>query len=401
VKCDVAIIGGGLVGLVAARLMSAQGRSVRLIESRPLAVESPALLDVRSIALSLSSLKIMQAVGLEAGLHSQMTPISDIHISSAGHFGVTRLHARDLKLERMGAVVEYHVLMRHFLQSVESDPAIEIISPAQFVSLQQHPDRVILKLETQSELQELEAALVLVADGANSQVRDALQIQSQRHDYRQSAIIANVKVQDARAGWAFERFTSSGPLAMLPLSDRRYALVWTQRVSQADALIQAPDDEFIRQLQQLFGYRLGYITQVGRRDRFDLKLIQAQQLVTGRCVLIGNAANTLHPVAGQGFNLALRDVAYLYDLLNGLDPNGDACESALAGYQKQRASDQQQTIRLGHGLVELFSNSLPLLNHLRAGALAALDVCPLLKHEFCWNAMGYGAGSSSLMRGVM
>ena len=160
------------------------------------------------------------------------------------------------------------------------------------------------------------------------------------------------------------------------------------------------DQELIQQLHELFGYRLGEFIGIGTRARFDLKLTRATQLVSGRCVLIGNAANSLHPVAGQGFNLALRDIAQLYDSLQDVELATTALSDHLQGYQQQRQTDQQQTVGYGHGLVSLFSNNLPLLNHLRAGGLAALDLVPVLKKEFSWLGMGYGSGCSSLMRGV-
>lgn len=398
---DICIIGGGLVGLMAASVMSAQGRQVSLVEAGPLTGNQPGQLDVRSIALSLSSLKIMQALGLYPQLHDMMTPISDIHISSAGHFGVTRLHASDLNLDYMGAVVEYHSLMRVLLDRVTADPGIEIIAPAQIDDLHQHEHGVTLNMSSEKGSVVLDAAMVLVADGASSKVRQLLGIDTTQHDYHQSAIIANVQVQQPKAGWAYERFTPSGPLAMLPLSAGRYAMVWTRKPDEADQLMQADDKELLQQLHQVFGYRLGYMTALGKRDRFDLMLTRASQLADGRCLLIGNAANALHPVAGQGFNLALRDIGLLYDQLKGLDLSSTKVITALSDYEKQRLHDQHQTIRLGHGLVELFSNSLPVLNHARAAALAAFDLCPLARQEFSWVAMGYGAGTCSLMRGVM
>ena len=398
---DICIIGGGLVGLMAARVMSAQGRKVKLIEARSLTSEQPAQLDVRSIALSLSSLKMLQALGLDQGLHDMMTPISDIHISSAGHFGVTRLHAADLNLPQMGAVVEYPGLMRVLLDAVVACPDIELISPARFGSLQQHEQGVTVNVTSDQGRVQIEARVVLIADGAGSQLREALNIPSRQYDYHQSAIIANVQVQQPKPGWAYERFTADGPLAMLPLTDARYAMVWTRKPSQADQLMRADDESFLQQLHQVFGFRLGYLTALGKRDRFDLKLTRSARLADGRCLLIGNAANSLHPVAGQGFNLAMRDIGHLYDQLEGLDLASGEVVTALGEYEKNRLQDQQQTIRLGHGLVELFSNSLPLLNHARAAALAALDLCPTARQEFSWIAMGFGAGTNSLMRGVM
>jgi 2-octaprenyl-6-methoxyphenol hydroxylase len=385
---------------MAACAMSAQGRHVALIEAKPLTSEQPEQLDVRAIALSLSSIKMLQALGLYAGLQSAVTSISSIHISTSGHFGVTRLHASDLSLDAMGGVVEYHRLMQHLLNSVIQNPSIEVITPAKFESIDQSLDGVTLVINSNATAVQVDASLLLVADGAKSQLRDILGVENSAHDYQQSAIIANVLVEQPKTGWAYERFTSAGPLAMLPLSEGRYAMVWTQKPEKVTSLLGLDDEDFLQQLHQIFGFRLGYFKEIGQRDRFDLKLIRAGQLVVGRCILIGNAANSLHPVAGQGFNLAMRDIGLLYDQLKGLDLAGNELAKSLANYETSRMRDQQQTIRLGHGLVELFSNSLPVLNHARAAALSLLDICPPLKQQFCWTAMGFGTGASSLMRGV-
>jgi len=395
---DVCIIGGGLVGLAAALVLRAQGRSVSLIE-RSLQQAQPEFMDVRSIALSLSSIRIFQALDLLPALLPSLTPISDIHISSAGYFGVTRLHAAQMNLDAMGYVVEYPVLLDTLLTAARQDDGIEIHTPAEFIDLQGVAAGSRVTIRQDNVERQIKASVVLVADGAHSAVRDLLEIDTKRHDYRQAAVITNVEVKRPLKGWAYERFTTNGPLAMLPLSERRYALVWTRKGDQADALMQLCDEDFMQQLHRDFGYRLGFFKRIGRRDRFDLNLIRAQKLVEGRCVLIGNAANSLHPVAGQGFNLALRDISGLYDSLLDADLDG-SMDQRLADYQARRMRDQQQTITLGHGLVELFSNDLALLDHARAGALALMDVCPAVKQAFSWTAMGYGAGVSSLMRGV-
>lgn len=399
-KTDICIVGGGLVGLAAALTFSAQGRSVKLIEATNLQADKPEALDARSLALSHSTIQIFRSLNLWQSMQSETSAISHIHVSSAGHFGVTRLDAKSLNLDAMGYVVEYHHLMQLLLERVKKDPNVEIISPASFIDLASLPDGISLNYLQDEHSKNLNTTLLVVADGANSSVRDVLGIKTEVVDFNQNAIIANVEISRPACGIAYERFTSNGPMAMLPLPDQRYSLVWANYPERAEALMDMSKHDFIQQLYAHFGYRLGFFKQIGERSQFALKLTRAKQLVSGRCVLIGNAANTLHPVAGQGLNLALRDIAVLFDQISGVNLVTDQVHDRLALYQQMRKTDQDQTVRLGNSLVQLFSNDFPLLNHARAGALMALDLCPIIKREFSWLGMGYGSGVSSLMRGA-
>ena len=396
---EVTIVGGGLVGLTVALALSRQGHAVTLMESADLRQAQPAELDARSIALSYSTVQILRALSVWPLLQPHAAPIQHIHVSSAGHFGVTRLEASQVGVEAMGYVIEYHLLLEGLLQAVKAEQGITLMTPAQLNVLRPFSDRVEISYQYHAEERTQDCALLVIADGGRSDIRDKLAIPVNTHDYHQSAIVANLRIEQAMQGKAFERFTAQGPLAMLPLPRRRYAMVWTHTPEKAEALLGLTDEDFLQQLYQVFGHRLGLFSAIGQRARFDLRLSRASQLVTGRCVLIGNAANTLHPVAGQGFNLALRDVAQLYDCLGEIDLGSDALLSALARYAQLRATDQDRTVGLGNSLISAFSNDLPLWNHLRAGALAALDLCPTLKNEFAWQGMGYGEGCSSLMRG--
>jgi 2-octaprenyl-6-methoxyphenol hydroxylase len=398
---DICIVGGGLVGLTAALALAAQGRTVTLLEAADLAVDDPARLDARSLALSHSSMQIFRSLGLGQAVADASAAIRHIHVSSAGHFGVTRLAADDIGLAAMGQVVEYHVLLRLLLEAVRDNETIRLISPASVESLSQDDAVAELVYRDGDQQQTIKAGLVLVADGANSPLREFLDIPASSHDFGQSAIIANVQIEHDGEGVAYERFTSRGPLAMLPLPDRRYALVWTNPPERARSLMQCSAENFRRELHKAFGYRLGEFPAMGERALFPLRLTRTGQLVAGRCVFIGNAANTLHPVAGQGLNLALRDIAALYDLLHERSLGDDNFIEILAEYPARRRQDHNATVNLSSSLVRLFSNDLPLLNHARAAGLAALDLCPTLKREFSWLGMGFGSGCSSLMRGAL
>ena len=398
-KQDVCIIGGGLVGLSAALALARLGRSVVLLEARDLAVVEPQAMDARSIALSLSSQRIFEALDLWGDLRPNCAPIRHIHVSSAGHLGATRLHAEELGLDAMGQVIEYHLLQQTLLVEAEREKAIELRFPASVEAVHPHHDRVVIDTRIDGHPQPVEARLLLLADGGQSALAGKLGLQRQQQPYGQTAIVANLRAERDGEGWAWERFTADGPMAWLPLTRGRYALVWTLPPQQAESMLQAADDLFIDALHRRFGYRLGRLLEVGRRGHFELTLRRARPLTGPRWVLIGNAANTLHPVAGQGFNLALRDVAALSDSLQGRDLS-EPLDDMLADYARRRAADQEHTIRWGNRLVSLFSNDLPLLGHARAAALGLLERCPPLKKELAWQGMGYGAGGlSGLMRG--
>jgi len=251
-------------------------------------------------------------------------------------------------------------------------------------------------------LRHLQAKLALVADGARSQARSALAIEHQVIDYGQAIVICNVEVDRPQSETAYERFTSQGPLAMLPLGGRRYACVWTLGPDRAAEVYKLNDDEFRAALQDCFGYRLGLIEGASPRFSIPLQRVRADALHAGRCLLIGNAANALHPVAGQSFNLSLRDVACLYELLceQPLDELDNAAFAALAeDYEIQRTREQRQVIRYGDGLVSMFSNDLPVLDHVRAAGLGLLDLLPALKAQAAFSGMGLTFGGNRILRG--
>lgn len=400
---DICIVGGGLVGLSAALVLSQHGFSIQLIEARPLENtelnDKSSSLDVRSLALSHASEQIFNAIGLWEKLQPLAAPIKQIQVSSAGRFGVTRLHAKKINLDAMGYVIEYHQLQEQLLAAVKARRNVTILAPACVDDIDTGQSGLKITFTMDGKSRDLTTDLMVVAEGASADIREKLGISVETTDYHQVALAANIQTDVPFSGIAYERFTPEGPMAMLPLTESRYALVWTQTAEAAEDLMQLSDQAFLRQLQQKFGYRLGVLKAVGQRASFPLRLSRVRPLVTANSVMIGNAANTLHPVAGQGFNLAMRDIAVLYDQLNGVDLKSDQLLVQLESYQQQRVTDQQQTVLAGHGLVKLFSNDWPLLNHVRSAALAALDLAPLLKREVSWRGMGFGHGLSSLMRG--
>ncbi|MCZ6883562.1 MAG: FAD-dependent oxidoreductase [Gammaproteobacteria bacterium] len=400
---DIVIIGGGLVGLSAALALQHPDRHISIIESSALEQKVATGLSARSIALSYASVQIFKALGLWDDIKTTACPIKTIHISSQGEWGVTRLQACDYDLEALGYIIESATLGALLLDRVRRSKLISLNTGAEFESAH-FSDKVKLRYRCQDQSQEIEASLVLIADGTQSKARSSLGIEHRTVDYAQAAIITNVEVSKPTPGIAYERFTQSGPLAMLPLGRNRYACVWTQDPDFSRELMQLDDEEFAASLQRSFGYRLGFLDRIGPRYSFPLYRTEALGLVKDRCLLIGNAANTLHPVAGQGLNLALRDVASLTHLfedatIGSLD--GHSIKRLLENYQSSRVAEQRQVVRLGDGMVSLFSNDLPVLKQFRAGALALLDIVPALKAEVAMSGMGFSYAGNPMLRGRM
>jgi 2-octaprenyl-6-methoxyphenol hydroxylase len=398
---SVAIVGGGLIGLCAALALQQTGRIVSVIESSPLlqSEKDPTGLNARSIALSYASVQILKALNIWTEVKHLASPIRTIHISSKGHWGVSRLKASDYELDALGYVIESQLLGSCLLEKINQSESITIFTRSTFESIKVE-ESLQLSYRSPEGINQLQADLILVADGAQSKARESLGIKHETIDYDQSAIITNVCFDRPVAAAAYERFTQSGPLAMLPLGHNRYACVWTCKPAAAVELMMLDDAEFMQSLQQCFGFRLGFIEQVGKRFSFPLQRTEAKSLTKNRCVMIGNAANALHPVAGQGFNLGLRDIASLQGLLEGqsiADPA--SLLQLLAAYEQLRQSEQTQVIRLGDGLVSLFSNDLPLLKNIRSAVLGLLDIMPGLKSEVALSGMGLATGGNAMVRG--
>ncbi len=396
--CDVLIIGGGLAGASLACALENSCLAVELIEAHPLHAETQPCYDDRTVALSYGSRVIFEAMGLWPAMANRIEAIKTIHISDRGHLGVTRLRHHEEGVEALGYVAENRVLGEVLYQRLAENQNVQLHCPAQVLSLQQQDDSVQLRYAENGAEHELSAGLVVVADGVSSATREMLQIGTSRQDYQQSAIITNVTPGQPHQNTAYERFTDTGPLAFLPMTAQRCAVVWTVPTEQVEALLALDDDAFLEKLQQRFGFRLGRLRKVGKRQVYPLALVESTQLVRGRVVIVGNAAHAIHPVAGQGFNLALRDVALLAELLSA---QGDApIEEMLASYQAMRTKDAQRVYRFTDTLVKIFSNDFPPLAHARAAALLLTDLMPAVKHRLARQSMGLSGRLSRLGRGL-
>ncbi|NNE64170.1 MAG: 2-octaprenyl-6-methoxyphenyl hydroxylase [Gammaproteobacteria bacterium] len=394
IASDIAVVGGGPVGLCAALALGHDGRNISIIEASQLRVPNEEGLNARSIALSYSSVQIFRALGIWPAIKKRSVPIGHIHVSSRGRWGITRLHASDYDIPALGYVIESQHLVAGLLRAVEASGNISLICEASFEAIDNN-QKVEIEFKHQKRTRRISSDLALIADGAGSLARGALGIDHREVDYAQSAIITNVEFSHALPDHAYERFTEQGPLAILPLGGKRYACVWTRDNQAVEVLMQLDDVDFAAELQECFGIRLGYVERIGRRFSFPVRRTEAASLGKGRCLLIGNAANALHPVAGQGFNLALRDIAGLYELMQNRVDLSDLVDA----YQRHRQPEQRRVVRLGDGLVNLFSNQLPLLDHARAGGLAMLDLMPMLKTQVAMSGMGFGFGGNALLRG--
>lgn len=407
-KRDIVIAGGGMVGISLALLLAEQlpaNRRITLVEGFRLPPATnrvpdyhPAF-DARSTALSYRSRCLYEHCGVWETLSRHTCAIETIHVSSRGRFGSSLLRASDHDWPALGHVVENPWLGQALLHVLRERPAIELLNPARVVGAQASPGGMQLELAGQGAPAELDCRLLVVADGAESGLRERLGIAVERKPYGQHALICNVATDRPHRGCAFERFTDQGPMALLPLRPaeggaHRSALVWTLPPERADALTSADDDAFLRALGERFGYRLGRFLQASPRQSYPLALLRSEEQVRRGLVVMGNAAHALHPVAGQGFNLALRDCAALAETLGAaLARDQEPGELAvLQAYARRQQADQRLTIGLSDLLPGLFMQADPVLGVVRDLALSGLDWVAPFKKAFVRQAAGMRAG---------
>ena len=394
--CEVLIIGGGLVGASLACALENSSLSVHVVEAHPLKSDLQPSYDDRTVALSWGSRCIFEGMGIWDAMADRVEAIKTIHISDKGHFGATRLRHEEEHVEALGYVAENRVLGDVLYQRMQQNSKLELHCPAKLLSIDQKDDRVVASIRDNGKESVVSARLLVAADGVISQVRDMLHIGTSVQDYGQSAVIANVTPALKHNNIAYERFTDTGPVAFLPMTHNRCSVVWTLPGNQAEELMRLGDEDFLQQLQQRFGFRLGQLHKVGTRHAYPLKLIETTQVVRNRVVIVGNAAHSIHPVAGQGFNLALRDIAILTELIASAEDAGDS--NLLQSYVEQRQDDARRVYRFTDSLVKIFSNNSAALGHLRAAGLVAVGLIPQLRHQLARQSMGLGGRSSELGR---
>ena len=399
---DVVIVGGGLIGASLACALADQPLKIAVIEAVPFGSSSQPSFDDRSIALSLGSKRIFDAIDIWADVKNQATAIRHIHVSDRGRFGMTRLDCEDQGVEALGYVVVSRELGVAFAKRLPSLSNVELICPAQLKSVEIKQEKALLTIEHQQQLKNISARLIVAADGRESLVRQSLGIKTTDWDYQQTAVIANIKTQKPHNNIAYERFTHSGPIAVLPLIDDRSAIVWTCENEQVEAIMGLDDDAFLNAFQKKFGYRLGRLLKAGARHAYPLRLVHSKEQVRHRLALIGNAAHSLHPIAGQGFNLGLRDVATLAEILqNACATNCDIGQiQVLQDYADWRKRDHTRVVAFTDGLVRLFSNDFLPLSIPRNLGLLATDLVPPVKRLITKQAMGLSGKLPRLARGL-
>ncbi|HEY7378457.1 MAG TPA: 2-octaprenyl-6-methoxyphenyl hydroxylase [Steroidobacteraceae bacterium] len=395
---DIAIAGGGMVGASLAVALRPLGLRVALIESVPIQADAQPSFDDRTTALSNGSRRILDSMGLWQRLERHATAIRRIHVSDQGRFGFARIDAREEGVVALGYVAANRAIGAALWQELQSGQT-DVLCPARVERIETGDEHVNVLVRTQAGERELQARLLVAADGANSAVRQHAGIEVTSWDYEQTAIITNVATQRFHDYVAYERFTPTGPLAMLPLCDGRCTVVWTLAPQLAETTLKLGDEAFLAALQEKFGFRLGRLTRVGRRHSYPLALTKAEERVGERLVIIGNAAQGLHPIAGQGFNLGLRDVAALAEAIADAreDPGGAAM---LERYDAWRRADRRSVIAFTDGLVRLFRSPLGPVKALRDVGLLLFDVMPPAKSALALLSMGVAGRLPKLSRGI-
>lgn len=391
---DIAIIGGGLVGAslgcALAPLVDRHGWRVAVIEATALPKASemswqPSF-DARASAIAEGSAQRFRQLGVWPAMAEQAATIARIHISERGRMGTTRLSADELGVKALGHVIP-NAWMGQVLHRRLAELPLEWHCPARVETITPEAGGHRLRLSDGSELT---PALTVLADGGRSGLKEQLGISSEKVPYDQTALITNVAVSKPHQGIAYERFTQDGPIALLPLPGQAMELVWTHQHGSEKSRMALSDGAFLQQLQQAFGDRAGRFTRVGSRHAYPLSLVTAQETVRPGLAVLGNAAHALHPVAGQGFNLALRGVMDLVEALETGKQHGHRLGSmeTLLDFEQRRARDRHNVIRFSDGLVRLFGVNHPLLSHARAAGLVGLNLLGPLRKSLARRAMG-------------
>ena len=372
---DILIVGGGPVGATLALALQSRDINVHVLEAR---APGAAHGDQRALALSYGSRRILERLGVWDELAAQATSIETIHISQRGSIGRTRLRAREHGQPALGYVLAYGALSAALARALTARPTVQITYEAEVTQVMPNASHASVRFNRGGEQHETGHALVILADGGRS-LGDIPGLRRKTREYGHDALVSKVVCELPHDNIAYERFTPAGPIALLPNGARDFSLVWTGRQAEVQDLLELPDDEFLARLHAHFGDRVGRFLDIGKRLSFPLRLSYLDPVTAPHLVVIGNAAQTMHPVAGQGFNIGLRDAWELADIIAQTQVTAWGEETMLQQYRQARRADTRGGILFTDFLVNLFSNDLLGLASMRAGGLGLLDLLPAAK----------------------
>ncbi|MCI0401444.1 MAG: 2-octaprenyl-6-methoxyphenyl hydroxylase, partial [Gammaproteobacteria bacterium] len=399
---DVLVIGGGMVGATLTCALADQPLRIGIVEAVPFQDKDQPSYDDRGLALALASQRVLAGLGLWDRVSQEANPIRHVHVSDRGQFGFVRMDAATVGVDALGYVVLARTLGKILTERFTALDNVEVFCPARLQGIRVYESRAEVSVRLDRESVKLTTRLLVGADGTASEVRRLLRLTARKRDYGQTAIVANVTPQRPRHNTAFERFTDTGPLALLPLSETRAALVWTLQRGAVDGVMAMDEQSFLGGLEGQFGRRLGRFYRLGQRKSYPLCRLEAKQQVLPRVVMLGNAAHTVHPNAAQGLNLGLRDVAALAEVIcdairDGQDPGAEPC---LKRYLASRRTDQQWVISFTDGLAGLFYNDDLFRMLVRDIGMLGLDLIPPFKRRFMRQVMGLVGRQPRLVRGL-
>ena len=383
----VLIIGGGLVGASLAIALDAAGIDAVMVEAAAPRVGEQPSYDERNLALARATVNGLAAIGVWPHAAAQATPIHHIHVTRAGEFGSVQLDAARHAVDALGWTLPARELGAALLRRLDDCQRLRRLAPARLEALEPLARGWRARIHTADGSMEIDTPLLVGADGTTSLVRDQVGIGTERYDYQQTLFVCTITPERDHANRAYERFADNGPIALLPLTERRCGLVLTVPRDEADAVAALDDAGFVALAQQRFGWRLGRLSRPGRRHPYPIQRVAASALVAPRAVLVGNAAQTIHPIGAQGFNLGLRDALTLAELVTGVADPG--ARDVLERYAARRAADREGTMAMSHGLVQLACLPQPWLGPLRSMAMLAFDRLPPVQRLLAKRGMGF------------
>ena len=397
---DVLIVGGGLVGASLACALSPLRLRITVVEPIPFEDDNQPSFDERTIAITWSSRQVFEAIGLWEEIACDVHSIRSIHVSDQGHAGMVRLHCSLINTEALGYVIPTRSIGRSLVKRLQEISSIRYLTPASAVNMEITADAAVVDCEGVSS--PLAASLLVIADGGRSPLGSQAGIAKNEKRYPQSALAAIIGTDRKHNSMAFERFTRHGPIALLPFGKSCFSLAWTLPTREAQLHVQLPTSEFLARLQRDFGERAGFFEQVGKRTVYPLRWTSVIPPSVRRTVLVGNAAHEVHPVAGQGFNLGLRDAAELAEIIAYATEKGQNIghSTVVDHYVRSRHRQTQRVLAFTDGLVRLFNAETPGVGLLRSASLSAVELCPPVKRLLLRRTAGLSGRQPRLARGL-